>query len=100
MQLASNGGAQVEGALSFRASGAISGSMFSANALQIAGAGNSINGKVEGAFFGSNAAVAAGVVDVTAKLQSSPSVPSITARYAAPFVTIKDTGNAQPTKVK
>lgn len=100
LQLASNGGAQVEGALSFRASGAISGSMFSANALQIAGAGNSINGKVEGAFFGSNAAVAAGVVDVTAKLQSSPSVPSITARYAAPFVTIKDTGNAQPTKVK
>jgi len=91
LQTAANGTVQVNGALSFRASGAINGSMFSANALQIAGAGNSINGKVEGAFFGSNAAVAGGVVDVTANLKTSSSVPAVSARYAAPFLTIKDT---------
>ncbi len=95
LQLASNGGIQVDGALSFRASGAISGSMFSSNALQIAGAGNSITGKVEGAFFGSNAAVAAGVADVTANL-TAPGVPSISVRYASPFVATKDVANVQP----
>lgn len=96
LQVASNGSVQVNGALSFSASGSINGSMFSANALQIAGAGNSITGKVEGAFFGSNAAVAAGVADVTANLQSSPSVPKITVRYATPFVATKDVANVQP----
>lgn len=96
LQVASNGTVQVDGALSFRASGAISGSSFSANALQIAGAGNSINGKVEGAFFGSNAGVAAGVADVTANIRSSASVPAVSVRYATPFVTTKDVAGTQP----
>lgn len=89
LQMTSSGTAQVNGVLSFSAAGTINGSTFASNALQIAGAGNSITGKVQGAFFGSNAAVAAGVADVTATLVS-PSVPPITARYAAPFVTVKD----------
>lgn len=100
LQTTASGTTQVDGALSFRASGAISGSLFSANNLQIAGPNNSITGKVEGAFFGSNAAVAAGVVDVTAKIQNSPNEAAVSARYAAPFVATKDVPNAQPALVK
>lgn len=96
LQTTAAGTTQVNGALSFRASGAISGSLFSANNLQIAGPNNSITGKVEGAFFGSNAAVAAGVADVTAKIQNSANDPAITARYATPFVATKDVAGAQP----
>jgi len=96
LQATAAGTTQVNGALSFRASGTISGSLFSANALQIAGANNSITGKVEGAFFGSNAAVAAGVADVTAKIQNSANEAAITARYATPFVATKDVPNVQP----
>ncbi len=96
LQATAAGTTQVNGALSFRASGAISGSLFSANNLQIAGANNSITGKVEGAFFGSNAAVAAGVADVTAKIQNSANEAAITARYATPFVATRDVAGAQP----
>ena len=97
LQTTASGTTQATGAMSFRASGAITGSLFSANNLQIAGANNSITGKVEGAFFGSNAAVAAGVADVTAKIQDSTNTPAITVRYATPFVATKDVPNsAQP----
>lgn len=93
VQKAANGSYQVNGALSFRASGAINGSLFSANALQIAGANNSITGKVEGAFFGSNAAVAAGVADVSAVVTPTGFTSPVYARYATPFVTTKDVAN-------
>lgn len=96
LQTTAAGTTQVNGALSFQASGTISGSLFSANNLQIAGANNSITGKVEGAFFGSNAAVAAGVADVTAKIQNSPNEAAISARYVTPFVATKDAPNVQP----
>ena len=94
LQTTAAGTTQVDGALSFRAAGTITGSLFSANNLQIAGANNSITGKVEGAFFGSNAAVAGGVADVTAKIQDSANTPAITVRYATPFVATKDVPNS------
>lgn len=96
VQTTANGTVQVAGALAFRASGAINGSLFSANSLQIAAPGSSITGKVEGAFFGSNAAVAAGVVDVSAVLPPPGLTTPVYARYAAPFVTVKDVPNNQP----
>lgn len=90
------GTTQVAGALSFRASGTINGSLISANNLQIAGANNSITGKVEGAFFGSNAAALGGVADVTARIQNSPTDAAVSARYVTPFVATKDAPAFEP----
>lgn len=80
-----NAAVPIAGTLTFQASGLISGSQFSANQLS-----TGVTGKVEGAFFGSQAAVAAGVLDVTATPTSGiPSSPRIATRYAAPFIAIK-----------
>lgn len=66
------------GYLIFQVSGKVNGSQFSSDTVRIAGNGNSITGKVEGALFGSQAKVAAGTVDVTATLGARPSTPPAT----------------------
>ena len=79
-----SGVSQVSGHLIFNASGTVKGSQFSSDTLRIAGAGNSITGKVEGALFGSQAKVAAGAVDVTATLGARPTTPPPSANTATP----------------
>lgn len=63
------------GYLIFQVSGKVNGSQFISDTVSIAGNGNSITGKVEGALFGAQAKVAAGTVDVTATLGARPSTP-------------------------
>lgn len=88
LQRTPGGTVQINGALSFSAAGNVSGSQFSSNALSIGGF-NVINGKVEGAFFGPNAAVAGGAVDVHAVVTAKGSSTPVNARYAAPFIAFK-----------
>ena len=89
LQQTRSGSYQVTGALSFSASGNINGSQFSANNLSIGGAYKTIDGKVEGAFFGPNAAVAGGVADVSAVVSTPGMTSPVYARYAAPFIAVK-----------
>lgn len=94
VQIASNGTPQVvNGALSFNAIGKINGSTFTSSSLQIAGPTNVINGTVQGAFYGSNAAVAAGVADVSAVVTPTGFSAPVYVRYATPFAATKDVGN-------
>lgn len=89
LQKTSSGSYQVNGALSFSAAGTISGSQFSAKSLDIGGPYKAITGKVEGAFFGQNAAVAGGVADVSAVVSAPGFTSPVYARYAAPFIATK-----------
>lgn len=89
LQKTSSGGYQVNGALSFSAAGTISGSQFSAKTLDIGGPYKTITGKVEGAFFGQNAAVAGGVADVSAVVSAPGFTSPVYARYATPFIAVK-----------
>ncbi|MBU0917526.1 HupA family protein [Aquabacterium parvum] len=89
LQQTANGGYQVNGALSFSAAGTISGSQFSSKSLDIGGPYKAITGKVEGAFFGQNAAVAGGVADVSAVVTAPGFTSPVYARYATPFVAVK-----------
>lgn len=79
----------IKGTLNFQASGSISGSQFSSNALSMA-SGKPITGNVVGAFFGPQAAVAGGVIDVTADpTPAGNSTARIAARYVSPFIATK-----------
>lgn len=65
--------------------GKVSGSTFSATQLS-----SNVFGKVEGAFFGANAATAGGVIDVTSTaFVSAGSTPGLP-RYVAPFAAAKN----------
>lgn len=84
-----SGVTQINGVLSFQASGTISGSQFTSNQLKIAGPGNSITGKVDGAFFGSEAKVAAGVADVSVVVLPVSQTTPVSGRYTGAFMTVK-----------
>lgn len=94
VQIASNGTPQVvNGALSFNAVGQIIGSTFKSNSLQIATPEKIINGTVQGAFFGSNAAKAAGAADVSAVVRADGFTTPVYVRYATTYEATKDVGN-------
>ena len=94
VETTASGSQQLQGRVGFRAEGAITGSNFQSTKLS-AQDGN-VTGVVKGAFFGSQAAAAGGVVDITKSRVNTDPLPTYeNARYSAPFVVTKDGVNAQ-----
>lgn len=84
-----SGGKQLQGPVGFRAEGSITGSTF--QATNLSAKDGTVTGVVQGAFFGSQAAAAGGVVDITkSRVNTDPLTKYQDARYSAPFVAVKD----------
>lgn len=95
VETTASGGKQLQGPVGFRAEGAITGSTFQASKLSAQD--GTVTGVVKGAFFGSQAAAAGGVVDITKSRVNTDPLPKYeNARFSAPFVVTKDGINAQP----